>query len=69
MKWYLLKSNKCPKCASYLTGSDKLLTCSKPDCDFKIGAEKFAELSKQQVEKYSRREKYSDMGGWSRFDE
>ena len=67
MRWYLLKSNKCPKCASYLTGTDLILNCSKPDCDFKIGGEKFKELSNTYAEKYNRRDKFEDTGGWGKF--
>ena len=48
MKWYLLKSNKCPKCAPSLTGNEDslILNCSNPKCDFKIGTDKFAEISR-----------------------
>lgn len=71
MKWYNLKSNKCPKCSSRLDGSaiSDLLRCSNPDCDFKISQEKFAALSAAYVEKYRHRERYEDVGGWSRFEE
>ena len=67
MRWYLLKSNKCPKCTAYLTGTDKLLTCSKPNCDFKISGEKFSELSNSIEQKYNRRDKFDDFGGWGKF--
>jgi hypothetical protein len=71
MRWWLLKSNKCPKCASRLDGSvdNDMLHCSKPDCDFRIGQDKFAELSRTYVEEYTRRERYEDVGGWSRFED
>ena len=69
MKWYNLKSNKCPKCSSLLTGKEDstMLNCTKSDCDFKIGTEKFAELSNAYVQKYNRQDRFEDMGGWSRF--
>jgi len=71
MKWYNLKSNKCPKCSSYLTGKEEslLLNCSNPDCDFKISTEKFAEISQAYVDKYNRRDSFEDIGGWGRFNE
>lgn len=69
MKWYNLKSNKCPKCSSYLTGTDLMLNCSKPNCDFKIGAEKFKQLSNTYAEKYNRKDKYDDSTGWNKFNE
>lgn len=68
MKWYLLKSNKCPKCTSYLTGTETLLNCSKPNCDFKIGVEKFAQISNEQVQKYKRKDKFDDLSGWNKFE-
>jgi hypothetical protein len=70
MKWYNLKNNKCPKCSSVLTGKEDsvMLNCSKPDCDFKIGTEKFTELSNAYVQKYNRQDKFDDMGGWGRFE-
>lgn len=69
MKWYLLKSNKCPKCTSYLTGTDSLLTCSKPECDFKISGDKFKELSNIYSEKYRSHDRFNDGEGWSKFQD
>ena len=68
MRWYLLKSNKCPKCASYLTG-DGMLKCSKPKCDFIISEDKFKELSNKFVQKYNSKVKVDTSTGWGRFEE
>lgn len=69
MRWYLLKNNKCPKCANYLTGTAKLLSCSNPSCDFKIGSEKFAQISTEQAQKYNKKDKFSDGSGWGKFQD
>ena len=71
MKWYNLKANKCPKCSSYLTGTTDatVLHCSDSACDFKIGIEKFSQLSTEYVNKYSRRDKFSDFSGWNKFQD
>jgi hypothetical protein len=70
MKWHLLKSNKCPKCTSYLTGEENSaqLKCSAPACDFRISTEKFSALSTEIAPKYARRDKFDDIGGWNRFE-
>jgi hypothetical protein len=71
MKWYNLKNNKCPSCSSFLTGSEKatILKCSNPSCLFKIGTERFAQLSREYVNKFGLQNRFSDIEGWARFEE
>lgn len=71
MRWYLLKSNKCPKCSSYLTGEENAthLKCSDPKCDFRISTDKFSALSTEIAQKYARRDRFDDTGGWGRFQD
>lgn len=74
MKWYKLKSNKCPSCDSKLdpTSNGGMIYCPNLiTCGFKISEAKFAEISAQQSEKYRSKGHDNDLSGnsWSRFNE
>lgn len=71
MKWYKLKSSKCPKCESALAPEEVngKIACGNPGCDFSISPEKMSAIVNDQVQKYQRRDRFAafDRSGWNRF--